>query len=79
MSPRDGLHVVRGADRLTLYEWRTKTAKHFFCATCGTCMYHRRRSNPNEYGVKMGALESVNPPDHCPIPWTEGINHPSDA
>lgn len=79
MSPRDGLYVLRGADRLTLYEWGTKTAKNCFCASCEIYMYHRRRSNPNEYGVKMGALEGVNPADNEPIPWTEGINHPSDA
>ena len=54
------------------------TAQHHFCSVCGIYMYHRRRSNPNEYGVNMGAIEGVNPADHEPIPWNDGVNHPSD-
>lgn len=74
----DDLTVVRGADKLTLYQWGTRTARHHFCSTCGIYTHHRRRSNPNEYGVNMGALEGVNPRDHDPIRWTDGVNHPSD-
>ena len=70
--------MVRGADRLTLYQWGTKTAQHWFCATCGIYTHHRRRSNPNEYGVNVGALEGVNPSELGEIPWSDGVNHPSD-
>ncbi|APX21744.1 MAG: GFA family protein [Rhodobacteraceae bacterium] len=77
-APLDGLEVVRGAETLTLYQWGTMTAQHHFCSVCGIYMYHRRRSNPNEYGVNMGAIEGVNPADHEPIPWNDGVNHPSD-
>ena len=72
------LEVVRGAEQLTLYQWGTRTAPHWFCATCGIYTHHRRRSNPNEYGVNVGALEGVNPADLGEIPWSDGINHPSD-
>ncbi len=78
-APLDGVEVVKGADNLTLYQWGTKTAKHYFCKTCGIYMYHRRRSNPNEYGINMGAIEGVNPRDFDPIGWVDGVNHPSDA
>ena len=77
-APLDGLEVVRGAETLTLYQWGTMTAQHHFCSVCGIYMYHRRRSNPNEYGVNMGAIEGVNPADHEPIPWNDGVNHSSD-
>ncbi|PWE33403.1 aldehyde-activating protein [Maritimibacter sp. 55A14] len=77
-APLDGLEVVRGADRLTLYRWGTGTARHFFCATCGVYTHHRRRSNPNEYGVNLGAIEGVNPRELEPVPWSDGVNHPSD-
>ena len=76
--PLDGLRIVKGADRLTLYEWGTRTAKHYFCAVCGIYTHHRRRSNPNEYGVNVGALEGVNPRDLGNVPWVDGVNHPSD-
>lgn len=73
------LEVVRGADSLTQYTFGTGTAKHHFCKTCGIYTHHQRRSNPNEYGVNMGGIEGVNPADHEPIVWNDGVNHPSDA
>ena len=76
--PLDGLRVVRGEEVLTLYQWGTKTARHWFCSRCGIYTHHRRRSNPNEYGVNLGAIEGVNPRDHEPIGWVDGVNHPSD-
>ena len=75
----DDLEIVKGADALTLYQWGTGTAKHYFCKTCGIYTHHQRRSNPNEYGVNLGALEGVNPRDFDPIPWVDGVNHPSDS
>ena len=72
------LEIVRGAAALTLYTWGTGTAQHWFCSICGIYTHHRRRSNPNEYGVNLGAIEGVNPRDFDPIPWVDGVNHPSD-
>lgn len=77
--PLDGLRVVRGADRLTLYQWGTKTAKHWFCSVCGIYTHHQRRSNPDEYGVNLGTLDGLNPATFEPIPWHDGVNHPSDT
>lgn len=79
MVPVDGLRIVKGEDSLTLYSFGTHTAKHYFCKTCGIYTHHRRRSNPNEYGVNMGAIDGVNPADYEPIGWNDGVNHPSDA
>jgi hypothetical protein len=78
-APLDGLTVVRGADKLTLYTWGTGTAKHYFCSVCGIYTHHQRRSNPNEYGVNLGTLEGVNPRDLGNIGWVDGVNHPSDT
>ncbi|PYE82289.1 GFA family protein [Pseudoroseicyclus aestuarii] len=75
---RGDLEVVKGAEALTLYQWGTMTAEHWFCARCGIYTHHRRRSNPEEYGVNLGALEGVNPSTLGPIPWNDGVNHPSD-
>lgn len=74
----DDLEVVKGAESLTLYTFGTGTAQHYFCKICGNYTHHRRRSNPNEFGVNMGALEGVNPARHEPILWHDGVNHPSD-
>ena len=77
-APIDGVRIVKGAENLTLYQWNTRTAKHYFCKICGIYTHHQRRSNPNEYGVNLGALQGVNPRDLGEIGWTDGINHPSD-
>jgi hypothetical protein len=72
------VRVVRGKENLTLYTWNTGTAKHYFCKACGIYTHHRRRSNPNEYGVNVACLEGVNPRDLGPVKWSDGVNHPSD-
>lgn len=77
--PLNGLEVLSGAENLTLYQWGTKNAKHYFCKTCGIYTHHQRRSNPNEYGVNLGAIDGVNPRDLGQIDWVDGVNHPSDA
>jgi len=77
-APLDGVRVVRGADKLTLYQWGTMTAKHYFCSVCGIYTHHQRRSNPNEYGVNAAALEGINPRDLGAVPWDDGVNHPCD-
>lgn len=77
-APLGGVTVVQGADNLTLYQWGTRTAQHWFCKTCGIYTHHRRRSNPNEYGVNVAILEGVNPHELGEVPWSDGVNHPSD-
>ncbi len=77
-APLDGIDVIKGQGDLRLYQFGTKTAKHYFCAHCGIYTHHQRRSNPNEYGVNAGCLEGVNPRDLDPVPWVDGVHHPSD-
>lgn len=77
-APLDGIRILKGQDNLSLYQWGTSTAKHYFCATCGIYTHHQRRSNPNEYGVNVACLEGVNPRDLGNVEWSDGVNHPSD-
>lgn len=72
------LRVTKGAESLTLYTWGTGTAKHHFCKICGIYTHHQRRVDPSECGVNLGCIQGVNPRDHEPIPWHDGVNHPSD-
>lgn len=72
------LQVTQGADHLTLYQWGTRTAKHWFCSVCGIYTHHQRRSNPQEYGVNVAILEGVNPRDLGEVSWADGVNHPPD-
>lgn len=72
------VEVTQGAENLTLYTWGTGTAQHYFCKTCGIYTHHKRRSDPSTCGVNLGCIEGVNAWEHEPVPWSDGINHPSD-
>ena len=76
--PLDGLRITKGAELLTLYQFNTYTAEHYFCSKCGVYTHHRRRSNPEEYGFNVACMEGVNPNDLGEVPVMDGINHPSD-
>ncbi len=76
--PLSGLKVLQGAEVLTLYQFNTNTARHYFCSRCGIYTHHQRRSNPTEYGFNVGCLEGVNPFDLPHVPTNDGVNHPSD-
>lgn len=76
--PLGALKITKGREYLTLYQFNTFTAKHFFCSRCGIHTHHQRRSNPEEYGFNVGCLEDVNPFELGDVPVADGINHPSD-
>ena len=76
--PLDAFRILQGAENLTLYQFNTKTAEHYFCSTCGIYTHHRRLSNPNQFGVNVACIEGVNPFELGDIPTTDGINHSSD-
>lgn len=75
----DGLRFVAGEDLLTLYQFNTKVAKHYFCSVCGIYTHHQRRSNPNEFGINAACLEGLSPFDFAEIIVHDGVNHPTDT
>ena len=74
----EDLKIISGEDKLTLYQFNTLTAKHYFCSICGIYTHHQRRSNPTEFGFNVACLEGVNPYNLGDIPIMDGINHPAD-
>ena len=73
-----GIKIVKGEDILTLYQFNTHTAKHYFCSICGIYTHHQRRSNPHLYGYNVACLEGVNPFLIPNITVYDGVNHPAD-
>ncbi len=55
------MEVIRGAEHLTLYQFGSRTARHYFCKICGTHTHHQRRMDPKEMGVNIGCLDGVDP------------------
>jgi len=76
--PLAGLRVVQGEDSLTLYQFNTFTAKHFFCKRCGIYTHHQRRSVPTEYGFNVACLDGVDPFELGPVETVNGKDHPKD-
>jgi hypothetical protein len=72
--PLDKFKLISGADNLTLYQWHTNTAKHYFCQTCGVYTHHQRRSDPTQYGVNIGCVDGVDPFLFANIPVTHGAS-----
>ncbi|PCI03346.1 MAG: aldehyde-activating protein [Hyphomicrobiales bacterium] len=59
--PLSNLRVTKGEDKLTLYQWNTEVAKHYFCSVCGIYTHHQRRSDPTVYGFNMACMDGVDP------------------
>jgi hypothetical protein len=53
--------LLSGEDSLSLYQFNTRMAKHYFCKVCGIYTFHRPRTNQNIYRVNVGCLEGVDP------------------
>ena len=78
--PLSGLKIVSGKDKLRLYQFDSREAEHYFCSICGIYTHHRRRSNPNQYGINLGCLQGVDPALIEGVALYDGAtNHPSDT
>jgi hypothetical protein len=70
---------LAGEDNLALYQFNSRTAKHWFCKTCGIYTHHQRRSNREEFGVNVACLTGVSPFDFAAVPVVDGVAHPTDT
>ncbi|ODN41777.1 GFA family protein [Piscirickettsia litoralis] len=70
--PTSHLKIIQGRDQLSCYQWNTKIAKHYFCKNCGIHTHHQRRSNPNQYGINIACIDSVNPYKYKEVPIGNG-------
>ncbi len=63
--------LLAGEDKLSLYQWNARIAKHYFCSVCGIYPFHRKRSMPDHYGVNVRCLENFDA-SGIPIRAAEG-------
>jgi hypothetical protein len=70
--PLERLRVTKGADRLSLYQWNTMQAKHYFCSVCGIYTHHQRRSVPTEYGFNVACIIGIDMANIGPIGASNG-------
>jgi hypothetical protein len=55
------LSITEGEAFLTLYQWNTQRAKHYFCSRCGIYTFHRKRAAPDHFGVNVRCLDDFDP------------------
>ena len=75
---QDNFRVVQGEDKLSLYQFHTKTAKHYFCSVCGIYTHHQTRTNTSKYGVNVACIDGINSLDLKNVKDIDGMNHPLD-
>lgn len=59
--PEHELKIKADEDTLGLYQFGARTAKHFFCKTCGIYTFHETARVPGHYRVNLACLEGVDP------------------
>ncbi len=78
--PKEKLRVIKGEELLTKYQFHSKVAEHYFCSHCGIYTFHKKRSNPDEFGVNLGCIQGEDPnAKSYNIIHLDGQNHPKDA
>jgi hypothetical protein len=58
--PKKQFLLTKGKDALTLYQWNTRVAEHYFCKHCGIYTHHRPRTRPDSIAVNVGCIDDVN-------------------
>ena len=74
----DDVKIVKGQEIFKLYQYHTKTAKHYFCSNCGIHTHTNPRINPKIYSVNVACIEGVKPFEFKNVVVNDGANHPLD-
>ena len=69
--PQSRLTITKGAGGLSVSQWNLKTARQYFCRTCGIYTFHQTLSTPDSYGVNVFCLEAFDIEDY-PVRKADG-------
>ena len=57
--PDHALTVLEGEAELSLYEWNTRRAKHYFCRHCGIHPFIRPRLDPTRWAFNVRCIDGI--------------------
>lgn len=59
MAPEQ-FSLLEVTESLSLYQFDTKEAKHYFCKECGIHPFSNPRAEPNMYSINVRCLDDFN-------------------
>ena len=78
MVKNEDFKIIKGKDKLKLYQFHSKVAKHYFCSNCGIHTHSNPRINPKIWGINVACVEGINPFELKNVTVNDGANHPLD-
>jgi hypothetical protein len=59
--PSEKLNITVTGDALSLYQFGSDRARHYFCKVCGIYPFHQPFRKPDQYRVNLGCIEGIEP------------------
>ncbi len=78
MVKNEDFKIIKGNDKLKLYQFHSKIAKHYFCINCGIYTHHNPRINPSLTAFNIGCIDEIDSFKINNINVADGNNHPLD-
>ena len=77
MVKNENFKIIKGKDKLKIYQFHTNVAKHYFCKLW-IYTHHNPRSNPSMTGFNLGCIDEIDTFKLNNILINDGQNHPLD-
>ena len=74
----ENFKIIKGKNKLKMYQFHSKIAKHYFCSNCGIYTHHHPRINPSLTGFNLGCIDDIDTFKLENISVADGNNHPVD-
>ena len=78
MVKNEDFKIIKGENKLSLYQFHSKVAKHYFCSICGIYTHHNPRINPAMTGFNLGCVANFDSQKLDNVSVNDGKNHPLD-
>ena len=57
--PPEQFELLSGKEDLSLYQFNTRIARHYFCRHCGIHAFYVQRSDPDKIDVNVRCLDGI--------------------